>query len=539
MSVALRRQRDGKLRPYWYGEYVESNGRRKVINLGEWQGTPPPSLLGTGDGPTGDAAFEQSRRDAEKALQEHASEAGRKGRAEHLIERLIESKTGKPVEHVRIADLADRWLSMPRGAGVTPTHAASIRAACERFRAFMARRNPAAVALYEVTAADAGAFSGLLERSLAPRTAHGQTALLRSAFRRFLPSGVANPFAGIVNRHKGENGKGETIHRRPFTPEELRRVLESANGDGFMGGLITAAACTGMRRGDVCGLRWRDVDLAGGMVTAKASKTGEAIEVPIFAPLRTVLEGRGRHDKEYVFPDAARMLRENPDGLTYRFKAIVAKALDPESAEDRPVPVPAAEIESEGAAAIAERVPEGERRERMRDTLRRYAGGESVRQIEKATGRARATVSVDLANVETWTGKRFVRSGQGPGIKAAIARVTRTEREHGQRAASVRDWHALRTTFVTLALSAGVPMELVRRVTGHTTVDIVLRHYFRPSRADFKAALVGALPDVLTGGTEAKAMKPAEELKALSEKLAAGTATEKDKARFRKLAAKV
>ena len=82
-------------------------------------------------------------------------------------------------------------------------------------------------------------------------------------------------------------------------------------------------------------------------------------------------------------------------------------------------------------------------------------------------------------------------------------------------------------------------MELVRRVTGHTTVDIVLRHYFRPSRADFKAALVGALPDVLTGGTEAKAMKPAEELKALSEKLAAGTATEKDKARFRKLAAKV
>jgi len=52
--------------------------------------------------------------------------------------------------------------------------------------------------------------------------------------------------------------------------------------------------------------------------------------------------------------------------------------------------------------------------------------------------------------------KRFMRSGQEPSIKKAIARVTRAPREVGQKAASVRDWHALRTTFVTLALSAGV-----------------------------------------------------------------------------------
>ena len=49
-------------------------------------------------------------------------------------------------------------------------------------------------------------------------------------------------------------------------------------------------------------------------------------------------------------------------------------------------------------------------------------------------------------------------------------------------------------TWVTLALTAGVPMELVRRVTGHATADIVLKHYFRPGREEFRQALEAAMP---------------------------------------------
>jgi hypothetical protein len=135
-------------------------------------------------------------------------------------------------------------------------------------------------------------------------------------------------------------------------------------------------------------------------------------------------------------------------------------------------------------------------------------------------------------------GKRFLRA-QADSVKHAIRKVSRVERKQGQRAASVRDWHALRATWVTLALAAGVPVELVRRVTGHATVEVVLKHYFRPDREQFKAALAGALPDVLTGGKPAKRLKPADELATLAGKLAAGTATDADKARLRKLAAKV
>ena len=136
-------------------------------------------------------------------------------------------------------------------------------------------------------------------------------------------------------------------------------------------------------------------------------------------------------------------------------------------------------------------------------------------------------------------GKPFMPPKQTPSMTAAVARVTRVKREHGQKSASIRDWHALRTTFVTLALSAGVPVELVRRVTGHGSVEVVLKHYFRPDREQFKAALAGALPDVLTGGASKRArLKPADELAALAGKVAAGTATKADKTRLRKLAAK-
>jgi hypothetical protein len=70
-----------------------------------------------------------------------------------------------------------------------------------------------------------------------------------------------------------------------------------------------------------------------------------------------------------------------------------------------------------------------------------------------------------------------------------------------------------------------------------TPVDVVLRHYFKPGRAQFKAVLMGALPAVLTGATAAP-LKPVEELKALATKLAEGTASAKDKKRLRLLAAK-
>jgi integrase len=97
-------------------------------------------------------------------------------------------------------------------------------------------------------------------------------------------------------------------------------------------------------------------------------------------------------------------------------------------------------------------------------------------------------------------------------LKAAGIEGTQVERDDAMQKASVKDFHSLRTTWITMALSAGVPMELVRRVTGHSTVEVVLKHYFRPGREAFRTALETAMPKMLTGGTEERLDLPKEVL---------------------------
>ena len=73
-------------------------------------------------------------------------------------------------------------------------------------------------------------------------------------------------------------------------------------------------------------------------------------------------------------------------------------------------------------------------------------------------------------------------------------------RPNGIRKASVRDFHSFRVTWVTLALSAGVPLEIVQKVTGHRTAGIVMKHYFQPGREEFRRTLAGKLPALIAGG---------------------------------------
>jgi hypothetical protein len=94
-------------------------------------------------------------------------------------------------------------------------------------------------------------------------------------------------------------------------------------------------------------------------------------------------------------------------------------------------------------------------------------------------------------------------------MKAKMTGVVRggmhVARKVGLNRASVRGFHSFRVTWVTLALTAGVPLELVQKVTGHRTTDIVLKHYFQPGREAFREALQKAMPALLTNGEKGKA----------------------------------
>ena len=105
------------------------------------------------------------------------------------------------------------------------------------------------------------------------------------------------------------------------------------------------------------------------------------------------------------------------------------------------------------------------------------------------------------------------------------------ERENGKRRASLHDFHSFRVTWITLALAAGVPLELVQRVTGHRTVAVVLKHYFRPGREDFRQAIFKAMPKMLSDGGQKSAK---EEMRDIIERATPRT-WKRDKAKLLEL----
>ena len=119
-------------------------------------------------------------------------------------------------------------------------------------------------------------------------------------------------------------------------------------------------------------------------------------------------------------------------------------------------------------------------------------------------------------------------------MKTLIAATRQARGTGGKKlSACLLGWHSLRGTWATLALSAGIPVETVKLVTGHGTANTVLKYYYNPQREHLRAVLGKMLPGVLTGnGHKTAALPPPAEdapdrLAALAEQLKGLDAREK------------
>ena len=346
------------------------------------------------------------------------------------------------------------------------------------------------------------------KRGVTAKTWNDTLKLLRATFRYLLPAGGINPFADTPTRET------ETVFRQPFTPEELGAIHEAAKADKFIRPILIVGMCTAMRRGDCCLLEWKDVDLGKQFITVKTSKTGQTVSIPIFPMLLDELKAKakdaGPEREGYVFPKQAKMYEDNPDGITWRVKKILAVGLgesvpdEPSKAENELPKVSDTEARQRGETYIAT-LPEGEKRTRMATVFKLYMDGGNIAAVVAGANVSKGSASGYLNEIEAAIGCRIVRgsshTNKGDSLKDGMKEAgLYQERKHGLRRASVRDFHSFRVTWVTLALTAGVPLELVQKVTGHKTTDIVLKHYFQPGREAFRSALNKAMPKLLTNG---------------------------------------
>ncbi len=532
---------------WWYGRIMVSgklrrfpimdkkNGQEQRVEI---KGQRPDSLKHP---ERGDAAFLASYHRAKTAHDNFLHDELSKRSVEDLAQRIIEAKTGTRLDFVKVASIPDAWATIPRRRPPSPLHVEKSKGKLRRFTAFMRQHYPDVEDLAAVRADHVRAYlDAEAARGISPRTWNVALKLLKTVFVKLEPN--ADAFRAYLKNATFKDE--ETIHREPFKDEDLAAILAAAKVDTVLYGPMVTALCTAMRRGDCALLKWASVDLKAGFIEVRTSKTGETAEIPILPMLREILASTPTTGSVYVFPDAAELYQRDANALDRRLRAILVQAgfVDTrpgegqpsgkeQPAEQRPsLPaLPPDELRRRGLDAIANGAMIEAKRERMRATFTAYLDGKSLPSIASEHGISKSTVSLHLNEIEDMTGAAVIRRPVALSVPAGMRGALHADKGTGPRLrrGSIRGWHSFRVAFVTRALAGGMPEELVRRVTGHTAVEVVRRHYFKPGREEFRREFEKAMPQLAMNGAQSRD----DQLREIVEGLTPKSAT-RDKARL-------
>lgn len=161
-----------------------------------------------------------------------------------------------------------------------------------------------------------GPFGKLQKRLTSPQTVRTEVALLRRAidhamaeWRLHLPAG--NPAEIVLP-------KAPRSRDRRAEGDEMRRLLAEAyaSRSPHLGHAIEFAVETAMRRGELCGLRWADVDLKARTAKILKTKNGKPRVVPLSGRAIELLTSISQHGGD------GPIFSLSPGGFSQAFKRI-------------------------------------------------------------------------------------------------------------------------------------------------------------------------------------------------------------------------
>ena len=156
------------------------------------------------------------------------------------------------------------------------------------------------------------------EYGLSPKTIRVIVGVCRWVFRRVAEDAgiVSDPWEGI------QLPEPAPIDREIFSPSELRLIWNGIQSDAFCYPLFVVAANSGMTEGDICTLKWSEIEWGTGYIRRKRRKTGADIRLPLLPELSEYLQSLPRLG-EYVFPDHAELYLRTPSAVSERVKSFL------------------------------------------------------------------------------------------------------------------------------------------------------------------------------------------------------------------------
>lgn len=195
----------------------------------------------------------------------------------------------RKIKQVKFEDFADKYYELHCKVNhVNPEKASGIQV--KILKRFFSGRF-----LHEINPALIERFKAERRKGVGPATVNRALTCLKAIFNKAIKwkdfSGT-NP-VNDVNFLKEENHKLRFLEK-----EEIIKLIECATDQCKP--LITIAIFTGMRRGELLNLKWRDIDFNQGIIHLLVTKSGKKREIPMNDQVRQALLSIRKH-KEYPY----------------------------------------------------------------------------------------------------------------------------------------------------------------------------------------------------------------------------------------------